>query len=163
MPKEGFGARMTDYDGRPLRVYALYHARYETPALEERTGPFYWNFLEMHFDPAAPAPFTRLALRNVVDAPGERPRGGEALTLPATGTGRPATAYVPALSLIPDADVQISRLTGEPLRGARTEADGALPAIPLVDVRAGTPVLVTAYSQTDAVSRIVQTVSPAGG
>ena len=45
----GFGPAMKDYDGRDMLVKALYHMAYGTPELQPRTGPMYWNFMEMEF------------------------------------------------------------------------------------------------------------------
>ena len=158
-PKEEFGAEMTDYDGRPLTVYALYHADYASPDLDRRTGPFYWNFLDMTFDPRADIPQTTLAIRNLIDAPDEAPRGGGMLTIKSTDMGRPAASVLPETSLIPGADVQISRLSGELVRATRTGPDGTMPLTRLIDVEPATPLLVTAYSTEEAVSLIIQTIT----
>ena len=156
-PKEGFGTRMTDYDGRPLRVYALYHRDYGSPSLTNRRGPFYWNFLELEFDPSQQSPTTTLAIRNVIDDPEENARGGEALSIGAHETGqRPLSELLPA-ELIPNADVQISTMQGELVRGTRTRSDGTMPLTRLCSVMPNTPLLVTAYSDEKAVSLIIQT------
>lgn len=162
-PKEGFAPEMKDYDGRPLRAIALYHADYETPDLKKRTGPFYWNFLEMVFNPSDPAATTHLTIRNVIDAPGDAPRGGAALFLQSFETGRPATSQLPSMQLIPNADVQISYLTGEMIRGTRTSADGTMPITKLVDVMPDTALLVTAHSEEKALSQIIQTIPVSAG
>ena len=158
-PKEDFAAVMTDYDGRAIHVHALYHADYESPELHPRKGPFYWNFLEMHFDPAASSPATVLALRNVIDSPGMEPRGGGSLNLRAEDTGRPADSFAPSIRLIPDADVQISYLNGNLIRATRTRSDGRMPATGLSGVMPDTTVLVTAYTRERALSQIIQTIS----
>ncbi|MFK7846885.1 MAG: hypothetical protein AB8G77_16410 [Rhodothermales bacterium] len=156
-PKEDFGERMEDYDGRTLRVYALYHADYESPSLRSREGVFYWNFLQMEFNPQLEDPNTSLAIRNLVDPPDEDPRGGSALYLASKDTGRRPTSALPATLLIPDADVQISTLSGELIRGTRTGLDGTMPLTRLNSVMPQTPLLVTAYSDVKAVSLIIQT------
>lgn len=157
-PKEDFGERMEDYDGRPLRVFALYHADYQSPALESRSGPFYWNFLEMAFDPTLQNPTTRLTIRNLIDAPDASPRGGSTLVLAARETGRRPSSALPATTLIPEADVQISKLDGEIIRATRTDADGTMPLTRLNDINPMTSLLLTAYSDENAVSQIIQTL-----
>jgi hypothetical protein len=157
-PKEDFGPDMLDYDGRPLRMHALYHADYETPALRAREGPFYWNFMEMQFDTNLDRPVTVLALRNVVDPPDAPPRGGEALRIEASETGRPASSVVPETTLLPDADVQFSLLTGDPVRATRTRTDGTIPLTRFPDIEPDTPLLATAYTHDQALSVILQTL-----
>ncbi len=157
-PKEEFGEKMEDYDGRPLRVFALYHADYESPTLESRNGPFYWNFLEMEFNPALQNPSTRLTIRNLIDAPEEAPRGGNSLLIAASDSGRRPTSELPATLLIPEADVQISKLDGELVRATRTGPDGTMPLTRLNSINPGTSLLVTAYSDEKAASQIIQTL-----
>ncbi len=157
-PKENFAPRMTDYDGRPLRIYALYHRDYQSPTLTPQDGPFYWNFLEMEFAPALTNPTTTLALRNLVDSPEEEARGGEALVLEAKVTGQRPTSELPATALIPNADVQISTLNGELVRATRTDTDGTMPITRLCSINPGSQLLVTAYSDEKAISLIIQTL-----
>ena len=49
----GFGPQMKDVDGRDVQVHALYHKEFAAPDLSGHSpgSPFYWNFLEMEFDP----------------------------------------------------------------------------------------------------------------
>ena len=144
--KEGFGPRMTDFDGRDVAVTALYHQSYDTPDLRKLDGPFYWNFLEMEFDPRGEDPSIGLRVRNLVDPPAERPRGGGQVRELASRTGRIPSCSLPAVRLLPDADVLLSRTDGRPLRGARTLPDGRLPVRGLVDVEPGEIVIATARS-----------------
>ena len=124
--KEGFGPRMTDFDGREVAVTALYHQSYDTPDLRKLDGPFYWNFLEMEFDPRGEDPAIGLRVRNLVDPPSERPRGGGQVRESASRTGRIPSCSLPATRLPAGADVLLSRTDGRPLRGARTLPDGAI-------------------------------------
>lgn len=142
--KDGFGPRMRDFDGREVEIKALYHQRYDTPDLRKLDGPFYWNFLEMEFDPRGAEPQIALRVRNLVDPPTAEPRGGGSVRTPATGTGRPPACSLPEVKLLPDADVVLTTTEGRPLQGARTLADGRLPLRGLVDVEPGTTVLATA-------------------
>ena len=41
--KEDFGPAMKDYEGRDVRVHALYHQRYGSPDLQPRQGPKHWK------------------------------------------------------------------------------------------------------------------------
>lgn len=157
-PKEGFDYRMHDYDGRPLRIYALYHANYGSPDLQEREGPFYWNFLEMEFNPDLSGPTSAFKLCNLIDEPAQLPRGGDQLVLAAKDTGRTPVSVLPETLLIPRADVQISTLDGALIRGTRTTPDGTMPLTRLSSVNPGTPLLVTAYSDEKAASLIIQTL-----
>ncbi len=111
----------------------------------------------MEFNPQLQDPNTSLAIRNLIDPPDEEPRGGSALYLQSKDTGRRPTCVLPATLLIPDADVQISTLAGELIRGTRTGPDGTMPLTRLNSVIPDTPLLVTAYSDEKAVSLIIQT------
>ena len=155
--KDGFGPRMQDFDGREIEIKALYHQSYDTPDLRKLDGPFYWNFLEMEFDPRGEDPTIDLRVRNLVDSPAEEPRGGGSVRETASGTGRKPTCSLPATKLLPDADVLLSRSDGRPLRGARTLSDGRLPVSGLVGVEAGETVIVTARSGDRVVAKPIVT------
>ncbi len=155
--KEGFGPRMRDFDGRDLKIKALYHQRYDTPDLRKLDGPFYWNFLEMEFDPRGADPRIGLRVRNLVDPPSETPRGGGSVQEVAARTGRPPTCSLPAVKLLPAADVLLTRLDGRPLRGARTLADGTLPVRGLVGVAPGESILATARSGGEVAAELIVT------
>lgn len=142
--KEGFGPRMRDFEGREVEIKALYHQSYDTPDLRKLDGPFYWNFLEMEFDPRGAEPRFALRVRNLVDAPADTPRGGGQVVERAAATGRPPTCSLPAVKLLPEADVLLTTLDGRPIRGARTLADGSLAVPGLPDIEPGTTILATA-------------------
>lgn len=154
----GFGREMKDFDGRELTVHSLYHKNYSSPDLDPATGPMYWNFLEMEFDPSATDPAIRLMIRNLIDPPDTEPRGGGAVKDNASNTGRTASSVIPDVTLLPDADVHIALLNGQSRRGTRTDADGRLRQGSLVDIPPNTQVLVTANNGTEAEARIVRTV-----
>lgn len=162
-PKPGFGRRMKDYDGRDLEVLALSHARFHSPELTKASGPFYWNFLEMHFDPRPGArlrkgnPEIGFAIRNLVDSPKDEARGGGSASIAISDTGRPVTCRLPAVETLPDADVLITTTTGQPIRGARTLGDGTLPLSGLVDVSPGMQVIVTARAGERVEAKLMQT------
>jgi hypothetical protein len=160
--KEGFGPRMRDFDGRNLEIKALYHQSYDTPGLRKVDGPFYWNFLEMEFDPRGEDPAIGLRVRNLVDPPSESPRGGGAVQENASRTGRPPKCRLPEVKLLPTADVLLTRLDGRPLRGARTLPDGSLPVRGLVDVDPGETILATARSGGKVVAKQIRTASREG-
>lgn len=143
--KPGFGRSMRDFDDRPLEVYALYHMEYGSPDLEPRSGPQYWNFLEMHFDPRGKDPHFVLRVRNLVDHPNETPRGGGLADDRASRTGRPHSCRLPHLTTLPNADVLFTTELGEPIRGARSLPDGSVPVRGLADFAADTVVLITAF------------------
>ncbi len=156
--KEGFGPQMTDYDGRPLSVHALYHRRYGSPELDRRTGPPHWNFLEMEFDPRGDDPTTSIRIRNIVDPPDAEPRGGGFVERKASETGRPAQSKLPELATLPNADVWLRRVSGEPICATRSRPDGTLPKKLLADIPPGTQVLITAHDGEKTDSRAVRTV-----
>jgi hypothetical protein len=159
-PKEGFGPTMTDYDGRAVEVHAFYHHQYASPELEERTGPRYWNFLEMRFDPREADPALGFRVRNLIDPPGHEPRGGGHVEDRASNTGRAATARLPEVATLPNADVLVSTTEGEPLRATRSDAEGRVHLPGLPDVEPGTPLLVTAHADGEAEAKVV-TAEPA--
>ena len=156
---ERFGPKMSDHDGRELEVTALYHQKYSNPSLEPHGAnqPFYWNFLEMEFDPRPADAKIGLRLRNLIDSPAEKPRGGSALEAVASSTGRRITSRLPPLKLLPSASVRFTDREGVPLRSIRSQADGTVPLAGLVGVPPGSPVLVTATDGKTASSVIVVT------
>ncbi len=156
----GFGPKMKDVDGRDLEMYALYHKQYATPDLQphEEGAPFYWNFLEMEFDPRPADPAMAYRLRNMIDAPTEEPRGGGQLAETASVTGRPITSRLPEIKTLPNADIRFVTTEGRPLRGARSLSDGRVPISGLVDVEAGQTVLVTAYDGEKAKTLTISTM-----
>ena len=158
--KAGFGPRMRDFEGRDLKVAALYHQNYDAPDLSKADGPFYWNFLEMEFDPRGADPAFGLRVRNLVDSPREAPRGGGSVREPAARTGRPPTCSLPSVRLLPDADVLLSTVDGRPLRGARTLQDGTLPVRGLAGVLPGETILATATSGRQARAELIVTGEP---
>ncbi|MBG85841.1 MAG: hypothetical protein CMO80_02945 [Verrucomicrobiales bacterium] len=152
----GFGPNMKDYDGRPLEVTALYHREHANPKLNSHQAgdPFYWNFLEMEFDPTAVDPEIGLRVRNMIDSPKEAPRGGGSLETNASATGREALSTVAELKTLANADVRIVRADGRPVRGTRSDASGNVSATRLVDVPAGVKVIVTAFDGKQSQSQV---------
>ena len=153
--KDGFGPRMRDFDGREVEIKALYHQRYDTPDLRKVDGPFYWNFLEMEFDPRGEDPAIALRVRNLVDPPSEEPRGGGSVRERASQTGRPLTCSLPRTKLLPNADVLLASAEGRPLRGARTLADGTLPLRGLSGVMPGETIVAIAKKGSKVAARSV--------
>lgn len=156
----GFGREMQDYDGRPLEVTALYHKTHADPDLNqhESGAPFYWNFLEMAFDPRQVDPTIDLRVRNLVDSPSEQPRGGGFLRTAASGTGRTPSSYLPEINTLSNADIRVVSTEGEPIRGTRSGADGRLTKTALVGIEQGIDVIVTAYDGQRSQSQVVTTV-----
>lgn len=157
---KGFGPTMKDYDGRPLEVTALYHKTHADPALNEHDNghPFYWNFLEMEFDPRGADPAIGLRVRNMIDAPKEAPRGGGSLETTVSTTGRRPSSELPNLKTLANADIRVVATNGAPLRGTRSDTDGRLPSTTLVDVPKGSMVIVTAFDGSQSESKVVSTV-----
>lgn len=154
----GFGPTMKDYDGRDISVHSLYHMSYQTPDLQPRNGPMYWNFLEMEFDPRQADPAIAFKIRNLIDPPAAEPRGGGFVADVASNTGREPSSRVPDIELLPNADAHVSLSNGHPLRGTRTNDDGKLSQNTLVDVPPDTLVLVTTHDGENAKAKLVRTV-----
>lgn len=155
----GFGPRMKDVDGRDVEVIGLYHDRYDSPAQHprEKDRPQIWNFLELEFDPRGAEPRLGVRIRHIEDPPDAEPRGGGLVDLGVSETGRRATASLPPIATLPEADVRFSRLDGTPLRATRSLPDGTLPLAALPDVSPGTRLLVTATRGQDAEAMVVET------
>ena len=153
----GFGPEMNDYDGRELAVHALYHSTHATPDLQKHAkgDPFYWNFLEMEFDPSRSDPAIGLRIRNLIDAPTEPPRGGGSLQEPASQSGRPLTCKLPPIKTLPDADVRFVHTDGRPIRGTRSRPDGSITLRGLTGVKPGTQLIVTAFDGKQSESQTV--------
>ena len=116
----------------------------------------------MEFDPRGADPKIGLRVRNLVDPPGETPRGGGSVEATASATGRVPTCSLPEVSLLPDADVLLSSLDGRPLRGSRTQRDGKLMVRGLAGVKPGETILATARSAKKVVAKEIVTGPPAG-
>ncbi len=153
----GFGPKMKDIDGRDLEIHSLYHKTHADPNLSEHQpgDPFYWNFLEMRFDTTGANPSIALRVRNLIDAPADRPRGGGALETVASETGRPLTCRLPLTRTLPNADVRFLRLDGRPIRGTRSLADGTVPLAGLVDVHSGDTVIMIAFDGQQSASQVL--------
>ncbi|MEE2684773.1 MAG: hypothetical protein VYB09_00565 [Planctomycetota bacterium] len=149
--KPMFGRRMKDYDNRELDVIALYHKEFESPDMKPRTGPQYWNFLEMEFDPRQEGTIN-LKIRNLIDPPDEIPRGGGWSEIRLDATGRAASCRLPEIKTLPVADVHFSSLDGRPIRASRSSQDGSLTLGSLIDIEPGSQVVMLAVvgDQVDA-------------
>lgn len=155
---DGFGPEMVDVDGRPIRVHALYHQKYGSPRLDPASGPYYWNFLEMEFDPSRTDPRISLTIRNIVDPPSAEARGGGRIQRAASETGRRPSSRLPKREVLPDADVLVSTLDGTPVRATRSDHEGAVHQRSLVDVPVGTHVLMTVQNGVSAQAFIELTI-----
>jgi hypothetical protein len=155
----GFGPTMKDVDGRELEVRELYHKTHADANLNPHVDGdgFYWNFLEMEFDPRPRDPRIGMRLRNLVDPPTEKPRGGGSLETLASRTGREPSATLPPIKTLADADVRFTTLDGQPIRGSRSLSDGTVPVSGLVDTPAVQQVMMIAYNGTQSESRLITT------
>lgn len=154
-PKDGFGPRMEDYDGRSLEVEAFYHHNYHSPELAEPKGPKYWNFLEMVFDPQGKEPAFELRIRNLVDEPGKKPQGGGSVAEKASNTGRLPASKLPPVKVLPNANVHLSRTNGQPVRGMQSLPDGRLPFEGLIGIAPGTKLLVQSHNKDQSNVKVV--------
>ena len=152
---DGFGPKMEDYDGRPLEVYSLYHSQHGNPKLEPRTGPYYWNFLEMSFDTSQEDSSFRLSIRNMVDAPIQQPRGGGAVLEASSNTGRVPLSKLPQFTTFPNADIQLTDLDGRPIRGARSNQEGVVSIEGLVGISPDSKVLLIARAGNQAEAKVL--------
>ena len=143
----GFGPRMKDVDGRDLEIHALYHKTHANPELEpQKPGdPFYWNFLEMEFDTRDEDPAIGLRVRNLIDSPSDKPRGGSSLETVASSTGRIARSRLEAFRTLPNADVRFSTQEGRAIRATRSGNKGEVGSIGLADIDSGAIVIATAW------------------
>lgn len=155
----GFGPVMKDVDDRALEVTALYHKSYVDPEQNPHPSgdPFYWNFLEMSFDPDASAPAIGLRIRNLVDAPSDVPRGGGMLVASDQDTGRLHTCRLPNIATLPNADVFLTETNGKPIRGTRSDAQGKVHLGGLPDIVPGTRIVIHSYDGKDADSVVITT------
>ncbi len=156
----GFGPKMKDVDGRELEIHALYHQKYSSAALDPtiKGSPYYWNFLEMEFDPGKVEPTIGMRIRNLVDAPAETPRGGASLEVPLSQTGRTKFSRVASFKTLPNADVRFSDTSGKPIMATRSGDDGTVHEQALIDTLEGTTVIATAYDGTQVQSSTMKTV-----
>ncbi len=156
----GFGREMQDFDGRDLSVHSLYHKTYADPDLNEHEAgePFYWNYLEMEFDPSQADPAIGMRVRNMIDAPSEAPRGGGSLETVASRTGRELTSRLPEITTLADADVRfVEAATGQTIRGSRSDSRGKVSVAGLIDIQPGAQVIVTAFDGEKSRSTVVVT------
>lgn len=158
-PKPGFGPRMTDHDGRSLKVHAFYHHRWESPSFEPQSRKLHFNFLETEFDPQGSNPKIRLQIRHLADAPGDAPRGGKKIEARASETGRIPTCDLPELWTIPNAVVHLMTLDGRPIRGIRSLNDGQVPLTGLADVESETPLMMIGFDGEKTDYRIIKTLA----
>lgn len=157
----GFGPKMKDVDGREVEVMSLYHGEFKTPSLEPHGDgdPVYWNFLELEFDPRKSDPMIAARVRNLVDAPDQMARGGGELATVASATGRVPQSVFPATTTLPNADVRLTDIDGQPIRATRSDRDGNVQLKGLPDIAADTSIVMTAYDGNRVESKIVKTVA----
>jgi len=155
--KEDWAPEMTDYDGREVRIHALYHNKYGTPDLQPRQGPPHWNFLEKEFDPRGEEPTLTLKIRNIIDPPSAPSRGGGEIDRAAATMGRPPSCSLPKLKTLRNADVTFQTMDRRPIRGARSLPNGVVPVTTLIDVPPGAKILMTATDGRKADAQVVTT------
>lgn len=155
----GFGPKMKDVDGRELEIHALYHAKYSNHKLEPsvKGEPYYWNFLEMEFDPQQAEPTIAMRIRNLVDPPTETPRGGAALEITASQTGRKTFSMIARFETLPHADVRFSDTSGKPIMATRSDANGVVRDQAMIDIPAGTTIIATTFDGEQARSKTITT------
>ena len=143
----GFGPKMKDTDGRELEVTSLYHKTYKDTKLQkhEKGSAFYYNFLEMEFDPRTVDPKIGMRIRNLIDSPKEKVRGGGSLETVASQTGRKDQCQLPNIKTLPNADVYFRLANGSPVQAIQSRSDGSLPIQGLIDVKPGSKLIMTAY------------------
>ncbi|MDB4664516.1 alkaline phosphatase D family protein [bacterium] len=153
----GFGPVMKDVDDRELEVMALYHKSFVDPLQNPHPSgdPFYWNFLEMSFDPDGSTPAIGLRIRNLVDEPSDVPRGGGMLVVSDQDTGRLHTCRLPNITTLPNADVFLTETNGKPIRGTRSDAQGKVHLGGLPDIAPGTRIVIHSYDGKDADSVVI--------
>jgi len=156
----GFGAHMNDVDDRELEVLALYHKSFADPAQNPHQpgDPFYWNFLEMKFDPQGSEPTIGMRIRNLVDAPSDVPRGGGVLDASAKDTGRSHTCQLPELVTLPNADVFLTETNGKPIRGTRSDVNGRIHLGGLPEIPPGTRIVIHSYDGDKTDSKVFTTL-----
>ncbi|MEM7477611.1 MAG: hypothetical protein AAF483_21700 [Planctomycetota bacterium] len=159
----GFGRQMKDFDGRQIEVHALYHKSYSDPDLNghKNDAPFYWNFLELEFHPWLGDGNIQARVRNMVDAPEEKPRGGGELALATEQTGREVQSLLPEIRTLPNADVLFMTVNGRPLRATRSDENGVPRLNGLPGIQTGRQILMTANDGVNAESKIFRTISSA--
>ena len=158
--KEGFGREMRDLDGREVTLHALYCGKAINPDLElpSADDPQTWNFLETEFDPRGEDPLITIRIRNIIDAPGDAPRGESPFTRVASMTARVPQSSLPPVKTLANADVHIRYADGRPILGTRSLRNGRLPITGLPDIPEGTPLLLTAVAGSKIDSQLVKTV-----
>lgn len=157
----GFGPEMKDFDGREISVHALYHKDFADAELSPhgKNDPFYWNFLEMVFDPRAEDPEIEMRIRNLIDGPDEVTRGGDDFVTVASATGRENRCVLPEIKTLPNADVRLIEAdSGKTIRGVRSRADGSVALAGLPDIEPGTQLLVTAFDGEESHSEVIVTL-----
>ena len=156
----GFGPQMKDVDGRELEIHSLYHKQYVDAELNPpaKGDPFYWNFLEMEFDPSKRKPQIGLRVRNMIDSPQDTPRGGGSLETSAASTGRKPLSFAPDVKTIANADVRFLTLSGRPIRGTRSHVDGTITRTGFPEFTVGTRLLMLVSNNQTTESKIITTV-----
>ncbi|MHC4798494.1 MAG: alkaline phosphatase D family protein, partial [Planctomycetota bacterium] len=158
--KEGFGPEMTDYDGRPVQIHALYHDKYNSPDLKPRPKhPYNWSFLEMEFDTRGGEPTMGLKLRDLTDPATRESRGGGQVKTRSADTGRSYTCRLPPIRTLPNSDVRFAYYDGRPIRATRSLADGRVPLQGLVGVERESQIVMTACDGRSSEARIITTLS----
>ena len=155
----GFGPTMKDVDERNLEVTALYHENFRdvNQNKHSESDPHYWNFLEMEFDPQQADPAIGFRIRNMVDSPVEAPRGGGSLETVSSEPGRKPTSRLPEIETLPRADIRFTDSDGHAIRATRSDSDGSVHIVGLVDVKPGEEVIMIAFDGARSESEVLKT------
>lgn len=158
----GFGPKMKDVDEREVEVYSLYHRSYKDAEqnAHEKSDPIYWNFLEIELDPTRSDPDIQFRVRNLIDPPTAKPRGGGELVTSASQTGREPVSFLKSFKTLANADVFVTYTNGKSIRGTRSQSNGTVEAIQLPDVDPGTQLLINVFDGQKSESRVLTTEKP---
>ena len=113
----------------------------------------------MEFDTRDEDPAIGLRVRNLIDSPSDKPRGGSSLETVASSTGRIARSRLEAFRTLPNADVRFSTQEGRAIRATRSGNKGEVGSIGLADIDSGAIVIATAWDG----SRVRSTVLTSKG
>jgi hypothetical protein len=143
---EGFARKMQDFDGRAIEVIALYHHEFNDPDLGKQGSINYWNVLEAEFDTRPTDPLVSLAIRNITDTLDAPKRGGGAVTAAASDMGKPLQSKLAPFNTLKSADILFLNSKGQPIRGARSDANGLVSIKGFSSLLAGEKIVMLAIS-----------------
>jgi hypothetical protein len=158
--KPDWGETMTDWDGRPVEIMAMYRSDYQDPQRTPLQNPPHFGFVELEFDVEQKKQL-EVNIRKLEDQPSTPVRGGGPVRVDIRQTGDEPLSYLPDLQTMASADLRVTDTEGLPIRGCKANQEGWCKGVGL-NLAPNTSVIVISRQGDNLASRILKTTEKSG-